>query len=106
MDAVDPRLILLDDRDTVFVLRAAVAAGETLRLEGGTATVPRPLGMGHKIARRAIAPGDKIVKYGAPIGSATADIAPGEHVHVHNVKSDWTPTYHLLDERRDAEASR
>ena len=35
------------------------------------------------------------MKYGAPIGSATAAIAAGEHVHVHNMKSDYTPTYQL-----------
>jgi hypothetical protein len=38
-----------------------------------------------------------VLKYGAPIGSATADIAPGAHVHVHNMMSDYTPTHHLLD---------
>ncbi|MFZ4533236.1 MAG: SAF domain-containing protein, partial [Alsobacter sp.] len=34
-------------------------------------------------------------KYGAPIGVATAAIAPGAHVHVHNVVSAYTPTYTL-----------
>jgi hypothetical protein len=33
-----------------------------------------------------------VVKYGAPIGSATRDIGPGEYVHTHNVKSDYLPT--------------
>lgn len=49
-----------------------------------------PLGeipAGHKIARSDIAKGDKIVKYGFPIGEATRDIAKGEWVHVHNVKT-------------------
>lgn len=91
----DPRLLLLSPDDNVFVLRAAIEAGETVTLENGTATLPARLGMGHKIARRSIAPGEKIVKYGAPIGTATAEIAPGAHVHVHNVKSDHTPTYAL-----------
>ncbi len=91
----DPRLLLLSPDDNVFVLRAAIEAGETVTLETGTATLPARLGMGHKIARRAIAAGEKIVKYGAPIGTATAEIAPGAHVHVHNVKSDHTPTYAL-----------
>ncbi|WP_033923398.1 UxaA family hydrolase [Sphingomonas sp. 37zxx] len=38
----------------------------------------------HKVAVRAIAPGQAILKYGQPIGIATRDIAAGEHVHVHN----------------------
>ena len=43
---------------------------------------------GHKYARRAIAAGEAVVKYGMPIGHATRDIAPGEHVHVHNLATN------------------
>ena len=41
----------------------------------------------HKVAIKAIPKGGQIGKYGEPVGIATADIAPGEHVHVHNVVS-------------------
>jgi altronate dehydratase small subunit len=95
----DDRLLLLDPRDNVLVVRARIRAGEHVSVEGTTAVVPADLPLGHKVARGAIAAGDRIVKYGAPIGSATAAIAAGDHVHVHNVKSDYTPTYHLEDER-------
>ncbi|HRJ73596.1 MAG TPA: SAF domain-containing protein [Terrimicrobiaceae bacterium] len=44
---------------------------------------------------RDIRTGEKILKYGVPIGSATCDIAFGEHVHLHNMKSDYLPTYTL-----------
>ena len=43
---------------------------------------------GHKYARVAIKAGEQIIKYGNPIGHATADIAMGEHVHTHNVKTN------------------
>ena len=43
---------------------------------------------GHKYARRAIAAGEAVVKYGMPIGHATRDIAPGEHVHGHNLATN------------------
>ena len=43
---------------------------------------------GHKYARRDIAAGEDIVKYGMPIGHATRAIAKGEHVHVDNVKTN------------------
>ena len=43
---------------------------------------------GHKYARRAIAAGEAVVKYGMPIGHATRDIAAGEHVHVHNLATN------------------
>lgn len=91
----DGRLILLDDRDNVFVLRARIARGETIVVGGAAVAADRDLPIGHKIARRAIEAGERIVKYGAPIGKATVDIAKGGHVHVHNVVSDYTPTYHL-----------
>ena len=42
---------------------------------------------GHKIALRAFAEGDRIVKYGFPIGEATRPIAVGEWVHLHNCRS-------------------
>ena len=45
------------------------------------------LNNGHKYARRDIAQGEDIIKYGEPIGKATAPILKGEHVHTHNVKT-------------------
>jgi len=92
----DNRLLLLSEADNVLVARARIGAGEAVAVEGGTVQLAAPLAIGHKIARRAIGAGEKIVKYGAPIGSATEAIAAGAHVHVHNVKSDYTPTYHLV----------
>jgi len=41
---------------------------------------------GHKVATRPIEAGAPIVKYNQIIGFASQDIAPGEHVHVHNVE--------------------
>ncbi|MGN0855443.1 MAG: UxaA family hydrolase [Kiritimatiellia bacterium] len=43
---------------------------------------------GHKYARRDIAAGENVIKYGMPIGHATRAIKAGEHVHVHNVKTN------------------
>ena len=60
----------------------------------------RDIALAHKIARRAITAGEKILRYGAPIGVATEAIAPAAHVHVHNMRSDYTPTHHLEDERK------
>lgn len=98
---MDARLLLLAPDDNVFVLRGAIEAGETVMLETEPATVALRLGLGHKIARHAIAAGSRIVKYGAPIGSATEDIPAGAHVHVHNVRSDYTPTYALATTSED-----
>ena len=43
---------------------------------------------GHKYALRDIAEGEDVIKYGMPIGHATRAIARGEHVHVHNVRTN------------------
>lgn len=43
---------------------------------------------GHKYARRDIAAGENIIKYGQPIGHATESIKKGEHVHTHNMKTN------------------
>lgn len=45
------------------------------------------LSTGHKIALYDIAKGEKIIKYGFPIGEATGDIARGASVHTHNLKT-------------------
>ena len=96
-ERTDGRLLLLSPDDNVVVARAPVAAGEAIRLEGKSAVTDAAISIGHKLARRAIAAGDPIIKYGAVIGTATAAIAPGTHVHLHNVKSNYTAT-HALDE--------
>lgn len=51
---------------------------------------------GHKFALKNIAKGEKVIKYGMPIGTATADIPAGEKVHTHNLKT-------LLDESAEYE---
>ena len=43
---------------------------------------------GHKYALCDIAEGENVIKYGMPIGHATCAIKKGEHVHVHNVKTN------------------
>lgn len=92
----DSRLLLLSDADNVLVARQSIAAGETMRVSGIPVRTQKEILLGHKVARQAIAENEKVRKYGAPIGSATRAIAVGEHVHVHNMKSDYTRT-HVID---------
>ena len=42
---------------------------------------------GHKYAVRPIQKGERVVKYGFPIGLATEDVAVGDHVHSHNLST-------------------
>ena len=92
--------IRLFPTDNVLVLTRSFEVGETIELGDIRRTLETPIGLGHKIAACAISSGEKILKYGAPIGSATAPIEPGEHIHLHNMKSDYLPTF-TLDEGRE-----
>jgi len=77
------RTLHITERDNVVVALATIEAGA--RVDGVTVGAEVPAG--HKIAIRAIARGETVLKYGYPIGVASADIAPGEHVHTHNLRS-------------------
>jgi len=86
-------LILLHEADNVLVCRAHVARGQVLVIDGEPVRAPGDVDIGHKLARRPLRAGDKIIKYGAPIGSARGPIAKGEHVHLHNMASDYIPSH-------------
>ena len=96
----DTRLLLLSPTDNVLVLRDEIQAGELIYVGGKSVTVEHQIDLGHKLAGTDIPADTKIIKYGAPIGSTTVDIACGEHVHTHNMKSDYTPTYVLENEEQ------
>ena len=91
------KLLILCADDNVAVALGTLGPGLVGCSDGSEIAVDKEVTLGQKIARRAIRRGEKIIKYGVSIGSASADIAAGEYVHIHNLKSDYTPTY-ALDE--------
>ena len=93
----DPRVLVLAPGDNVAIAKSDIAAGTTLQVMGVTVTVKTAMEIGHKFAFLKVSKGEVITKYGAPIGVATQDIAPGDSMHIHNVTSDYIPTY-TLDE--------
>jgi len=90
-------VVRLDPADNVGVAARNLHDGEEALCDGWPLTVRGTVPTGHKIALEAIPAGTKVVKFAAPIGSATCPIQPGEHVHLHNLKSDYLPTYTLDD---------
>ena len=85
----------LSPQDNVAVALRPLLAGESIALDGVVLSIERNIAVGHKLAARAIASGETILKYNCPIGIATQDIAAGAYVHTHNVKSGYLPTYIL-----------
>lgn len=94
----DPTLLQLSSQDNVLVLIRSLAQGEKFWIADQSFQLDTPVTLGHKIAARDIQTGEKIIKYGVPIGSAKTDIRQGDHVHLHNIKSDYIPTYTLDEE--------
>jgi hypothetical protein len=79
--------LVITPRDNVATALESIDAGRAIRIGDSTVTATEPIPRGHKLALRAIRAGEPIVKYGSPIGNASVDIAPGAHVHTHNVAS-------------------
>ncbi len=82
-------LIRLADQDNVAVATTNLAKGVAVEVDGTTLVTRDPIPFAHKIAIRAIVEGAQVFKYGVPIGRAKMAIGPGQHVHVHNIKSDY-----------------
>lgn len=89
-----PQLLVHDKKDTVGVVAVEGLKAGTDMLCVVTAdnssfnmTTKMDVPVGHKIALTDIKKGDTVIKYGEDIGKAVADIAKGEHVHTHNLKT-------------------
>ena len=85
----------LSPPDNVAVALRPLKAGETIALDGVALVIHRNIPVGHKLAARAIATGELIVKYGCPIGTATMAIAAGEHLHARNVETQYLSTLEM-----------
>jgi altronate dehydratase len=91
--ATDRRVLVLSPEDNVAVACTDLPAGAEVMIDGNPVTLGEAIPTGHKLARRLIAAGEKVIKYGAPIGSARSAIDPGAYVHTHNLGSDYIPTW-------------
>ena len=87
-----PPLLLLHPDDNILVARRDIAQGELVEMDGESFNMPAAIELGHKLARRTLAADARVLKYGAPIGSMKIAVARGEHVHLHNLKSDYIPS--------------
>jgi len=87
-----PLVVQVHDTDDVCVTLRDLPAGTEVTAGGVHLTLQTDVPKGHKIAVRAIAEGEEVHKYGFVIGKASQAIAPGDHVHVHNMATTLSGT--------------
>ncbi|MFP4957373.1 altronate dehydratase family protein [Bacillus subtilis] len=80
--------IKIHKQDNVLLALRDIQKGERLHADGVSIEVKDDIKRGHKIALQSIKENDSIIKYGSPIGHASQDISIGEHIHVHNTKTN------------------
>ena len=81
-------LIKIHDLDNVAVALCDLAEGEQVTVAQRTLVLAQAVGRGHKFALEPLAEGDKVVKYGLPIGHATRPVAAGEIIHSQNARTN------------------
>lgn len=99
-------LLRITPQDNVAVALTALSSGQNVTVDGIALTTVTDVPAGHKVALFPIKVGEKVIKYGFPIGYATEDIPVGAHVHVHNLHTglsgeltyEYHPTYPTIPE--------
>src|SRR5262249_29409604 len=92
-ESMSHKFLVHAPHDNVGVAIRDIHAGETVEgvvLENDsvvTVSAIQDVPLGHKIALAPLPIGGTVIKYSVGVGAATAAIRPGEHVHVHNIKS-------------------
>jgi len=99
------KYLKINPSDNVAVALETLPEGEILTIDGKNLTIRSSVETGHKFALVHLAKGENIIKYGYPIGHALRDIEAGEHIHVHNLKTnlkdDLQYTYHPAKSTQD-----
>ena len=83
-----PLAIKINPKDNVVVALHPIAKGTAVPVDGASVTAVEDIPQGHKMAIAPIHAGENVIKYGFPIGHATADAQPGTWMHTHNVHTN------------------
>lgn len=81
------KVVVLHEEDNVGVAISNLQEGDTVYVEEKTIQLHSDIGFGHKITLKDLPSGEKVLKYGVPIGITTSEVKQGEHLHVHNMES-------------------
>lgn len=102
-------LIKISEDDNVAVALAELPAGAVCQAGGIEIILKDAIPFGHKVALNDIATDEMIIKYGHPIGHAKCPILKGQHIHVHNLKTNlegvldyqYSPNRQVLEKFRE-----
>ena len=83
-----PQAIHISPIDNVVVALHPIAKGTLVEVDGLAVTALEDIPQGHKMAVTPIKNGENVIRYGFPIGHATADAQPGTWMHTHNVHTN------------------
>ncbi|MFG6687745.1 UxaA family hydrolase [Mariniflexile sp. HNIBRBA6329] len=83
------KFVQLHINDNIVIALKKFETGDIINVNGEEIPLKESIDFGHKIAIKPISKKNKILKYGLSIGSATQNIVPGEHVHSHNLETDY-----------------
>jgi len=87
------KALLINPHDNVAVALGDIGQGSAITVLGaGTVACVKArerIPFLHKVAMQHLSKGQSILKYGLPIGVATAEIKAGDWVHTHNVRSSF-----------------
>jgi altronate hydrolase len=86
------KFIKLNPNDNVAVCLEFGQTGDTVVIDNQQIVLSNNIPVGHKVALQPIAVDANVIKYGAPIGHAIAEIEVGNHVHTHNLKTNLSGT--------------
>lgn len=81
------KVFKINESDNVAVAVENISAGETVHAGVEEITALQDIPAGHKIALTFIKKGEKVIKYGNPIGISLSDIEKGAHIHTHNIRT-------------------
>jgi altronate hydrolase len=81
------RVLLINDNDNIVIAVEEIDAGEVIEVRGEKIKILSDIPVGHKVALKDFETGDKVIRYGFPIGKAAEEITKGEWVHTHNLKT-------------------
>ena len=95
--------------NVAVVVCEGVRSDDVVEIDGCKVTLREDVARGHKFALKDMSAGEKVIKYGYPIGHLTQSVRTGEWIHTHNLSSDlsenleytYSPTSYSIDHQRD-----